>query len=147
MSEPIRTYRSRATQVEAIRWIDHATSCDAVYRFLGLDVGTHLDHEVFEIPGGTYQNYTWRDGWILRYPNGRLRACGNATFTAEFELDGVATYTWGQSITLDKTNGCVYIPFNDGDDYVGDVQLGMGDVRVLRDMLNGVLDETGGSDV
>lgn len=146
MSEPARTYRSRATQVEAIRWIDHATSCDAAYRFLGLDVGPHPEHDLFEIPGGTWQNYTWRGGWILRYPNGRLRACSDAVFTAEFEPAGMATYTWGQSVTLDKTDGGIYIPFNDGDNHVGDVQLGTDDVRVLRDMLNGVLDEAGGCD-
>lgn len=55
-------------------------------------------------------------------------------------------FAWGQSVSLNKTDGSVYIPFNDGDDYVGDVQLGMQDVRVLRDMLNGVLDEVGGGD-
>lgn len=148
MPEPARTYRNRAKQVEAIRWIDHATSCDAVYRFLGVTGGPHLDHEVFEIPGGTYQNTTSLGGWIVRYPNGRLRACSDAAFTAEFEpATTPGTFAWGQSVTLNKTDGSIYIPFNDGNDYAGDVQLDLDDVRVLRDMLGGVLDEVGGSDV
>lgn len=84
------TYRTRPAHVEAVQWIDHDASCAAVYEFLGIATGEHLDHELFEIPGGTYQSVTWRGGWIVRYPGGRLRACTSATFRAEFEVTPTA---------------------------------------------------------
>ena len=140
MPEPTRTYRSRATHVEAIRWINHNTSCDAVYRFLGLNVGPHPNHDLFEIPGGTYQNVTWPGGWIVRYPNGRLRACSDATFTAEFEAAGEPeTFTWGESVGTDHDNIC--IPVNRGDTWIGDIKLPVKAAWELSDMLADLLDD------
>lgn len=80
-----RAYRMRPVPVEAIQWISHDASCDAVYRFLGLHVGPHHDHDTFDVPGDTSLNCIWPGGWIIRYPSGRIRAVSDATFQAEFE--------------------------------------------------------------
>lgn len=87
------------------------------------------------------------DGQIVWDPHPSRAGILRVKEVIEFEPAATpGTFGWGQSVSLNKTDGGIYIPFNDGDDYAGDVQLGIDDVRVLRDMLNDVLDEIGGGD-
>lgn len=87
------------------------------------------------------------DGEIVWDPHPSRAGILRVKEVIEFEPTATpGTFAWGQSVSLNKTTGNIYIPFNDGDDYAGDVQLGIDDIRVLRDMLNGALDEPGGSD-
>lgn len=88
------------------------------------------------------------DGQIVWDPHPSRAGILRVKEVIEFEPTVTpGTFAWGQSVSLNKTTGNIYIPFNDGDDYAGDVQLGIDDIRVLRDMLNGVLDEAGGGNV
>lgn len=137
-----RAYRVRAVPVEAVQWTDHDTSCGAVYAFLGLDVGPHHHHNTFKVPGGTSLDCVWPGGWIIRYPDGRIRAASDTAFQAEFETAGEPeTFTWGESISTTGAGATVYIPVNHGGNYSGDVVMPHPEAVVLRDMLDDLVSE------
>ena len=95
-------------------------------------------------PRGISHAVVTRDGEIAWDPHPSREGLRFVQQVIEFTEPGA--YAWGQSITLNKATATVDIPINDGSLCVGTVQLGIDDVRVLRDMLNGVLGEVGGCD-
>lgn len=89
------------------------------------------------------------DGKVVWDPHPSRAGILRVKEVIEFEAAETAEirdFVWGQSISLNTAAGVVDIPFNDGETWAGCVLVGLDDVRVLRDMLDGVLEKTGGSD-
>lgn len=55
------------------------------------------------------------------------------------------TFAWGQSVGMNGANRIIDIPVNDGHDWIGSIELGLDDARVLHNMLGDVLNEAGGA--
>lgn len=86
------------------------------------------------------------DGQIVWDPHPSRAGILRVKEVIEFEPVGIRDFAWGQSVGLNRATRVVDIPFNDGDTWAGNVLVGIDDVRVLRDMLNGVLEQDGDAD-
>lgn len=153
---PVAKYRPRLlapVAYEAVHWT--GDNCAETFAFLGLRHAAHdrnVNHEKIDLPADSRgrTGTAWPDDWILHNTaTGDFESYGDEDFRAEFEPDvdtggpAIRNYRWGQSVGLNGANDLVDIPFNDGDNWAGNVIVGLDDARVLHDMLGGLLEEVG----
>lgn len=156
MSEP-RRFRKKPIEITAIRFdgtnhIDIAafTEGGAFHPISPADRGDDPDIVacVWDYLHGTWVGVK-AGHWIVRGSCGEFYPITDDVLAETYETADTAEirdFTWGQSIGMNTTEGIVDIPFNDGNIWVGNVQLSADDAAVLRDMLNGVLESDGGGD-
>jgi len=136
---------------EAVHWT--GDNCAEVFTLLGLphpehDRNTQHDEITLPVRAGGSNDTAWVDDWILRETStGDFSAEGDEDFRAYYEPDGtgIPAFAWGQTVSACTDNGTttVTIPFDSGGDWTGDMVLDLADVRVLHDMLGGLLEEAG----
>lgn len=156
MSEPQR-FRTRAAAIEAIPFDGDNHNEIIAFTFGCFDTIDPADCE--DDPEAIAQVFYQRYGiwipvkagmWVARDDYGyypiRAEKLAEKYEPADDPEPRIYTFTWGQSVDLDRATGGIDIPFNDGKTWAGSIDVPIAEAQVLYDMLGGVLKEAGGGD-